>query len=80
MVKEKEKENKFGMMVPNMKDIGEMIWQMVEEDSYMPMEMSMKEIGKMIKLMLKVFTFIEMEYNYLKNIIKLLGFVSRRMV
>lgn len=32
MVKDVDVENKFGMMGRNMKDIGVMIWQMVEED------------------------------------------------
>ena len=38
-------EFKFGLMGPDMKGIGRMIWQMARESSLISMEMSMKEIG-----------------------------------
>ena len=47
---EKGTEFKFGPTDQSMKDGGEIIQQMVEEDSFMQMEMFLKEIGKMIKL------------------------------
>ena len=34
MEKDLEEENKYGVMDLNMKDIGKMIWQMVEEDLF----------------------------------------------
>jgi hypothetical protein len=41
-------------MVPNMKESGEIIKQMVKENSGMLMVMSMKANGKMTKLMVMV--------------------------
>ena len=47
---EKGTEFKFGQMDQSMKDGGETILQMGEDDLFMPMEMFLREIGKMTRL------------------------------
>ena len=53
MASDMVKENKFGKIIPCIKDIGSKIEPMEEEDSFMQMVMSMKASGKMTKLMEK---------------------------
>jgi len=55
MVKDMEKELKFGMMVQNMKDHGKMINLMDMAHFITQMEMYIKDIGKIIGLMGKEF-------------------------
>ena len=49
MIKKKEMENLYGLMVNYMKDNGSMELKMVQVDLHGQMEIFMKEIGKMVK-------------------------------
>lgn len=51
MVKDKEEENKYGLMELFMMDYGKMTWQMVKESFINKVEDIMKEILKMINFM-----------------------------
>ena len=51
------RENKFGLMVLNIKVNGNKVKLVERGNSFMLMVMFMKEIGKMIKLMVTVFIF-----------------------
>lgn len=55
--------SKLGLMVLNMKVVGEITKQKDKENSYMLMEIYLKENGLMIKLMDMVFIFIKTELN-----------------
>jgi hypothetical protein len=58
-----DKDNRYGLMEPNMKVNGETTKLMAKESSGMPMEMFMKAIGRMIKPMVMGCTFILMELD-----------------
>jgi len=58
---------KFGLMVQDTKDIGEMIKQMALENWFMLMEMFMRESGLMIKLMGKEPILMLMEHTIMET-------------
>ena len=60
-------ENKNGLMVLNMKDIGKMTWHTVQEHSYTCTVISTKANGNVIKHMDKEFILIATELNIMEN-------------
>ena len=58
-----DKENKYGMMACNMKEIGKMVSYKDRVNFIMPMVIDMKDNLRIVSLMAQVYIFILMESN-----------------